>query len=92
MALDLKKLASRRSAEPAAEDASSGSARKAAPKGNPEWHGRDAPPPSPGSGWDAFLDWASGEAFDAWPEDVALAFRLWSGNSRDEDPPAPKGP
>lgn len=96
MALDLSKLRERRSSSRKPEenrDSRSASPAVAPVRNKPSWHGRDAPPPPPGSGWDAFLDWASGGALDPWPEDVVVAFRLWSGHDgQPEEQDVPKGP
>jgi hypothetical protein len=60
--------------------------RAAAPErrtGRPPYGGRGEPP-APGSGWDAFLDWAAWGGFDS-AEDRALAFRAWAGTLRPAD-------
>lgn len=43
-------------------------------------YGRSCAPPPPGSGWMAFLEWASEGNIDHTPEDAALAMRFWLGN------------
>lgn len=56
------------------------------------WHGRSCPPPPPGSGWTAFLDWACEGAFDHSPEDAALAMRLWTGKDDEAEEARPPSP
>lgn len=52
-------------------------AQQTARTGRAAYGGRGEPPP-PGSGWDAFLDWAAFGGFDS-SEDRSLAFQAWSG-------------
>lgn len=70
--------------------------RIAAARGSPEPEAKPArptpardsgrgPPPPRGSGWDAFVDWASGDAFYPSDEDIQLALRHWSGRATAEE-------
>ena len=93
MALNLKKLAARRPGDNTAEERSRQAPSPQSPPSNPDWHGRPTPPPPPGSSWDDFVEWASEGAFDPWPDDVALAWKLWTRRGETEAQQAsPKGP
>lgn len=98
MALDFKKIKGQKGGR----DESDEGARQPRPSEEPasgnrvpaRWHGRSCPPPPPGSGWTAFLDWACEGAFDHSPQDAALAMRFWTGEERSDqdDAVSPAGP
>ena len=88
MALDFKKV-SPSGARPQGGSGAKALGKAASPaagNGGPtRWHGRSRPPPPPGSGWTAFLDWASEGAFEYSREDAALAMRFWTGGEVGDD-------